>query len=134
MASIVVAADPATIAGSLDFIMMQAKNALFSNAELADIRLGCEEFLVNIVKYAYAGKAGAIEIFCETDTQGNRLTVTFRDTGIPFNPLMQHEPDISGHVDSRKIGGLGIYLTCRVMDSVTYARENGTNINTLTKR
>lgn len=134
MASLVVSAEQTRIGDSIDFIMMQAKQTSFSNTELADIRLGCEEFLVNIVKYAYGGKAGTIEILCETDTQGNRLTVTFRDTGIPFNPLMQQEPDISGHVGSRRIGGLGIYLTRQVMDSVTYDRENGTNVNTLTKR
>jgi hypothetical protein len=40
MASLVVPSEPASIGNSLDFILMQAQKASFSNTELADIRLG----------------------------------------------------------------------------------------------
>lgn len=134
MASFVVPAELANIEHILDFIMMQAKQASFLDTELADIRLGCEEILINIVKYAYTRNKGTIEIICEPGNQSNRLTITFKDTGIPFNPLTQPKPDLSSPVVSRKIGGLGIYLTGKVMDEITYSREYDTNIITLTKR
>ena len=32
------------------------------------------------------------------------------DRGIPFNPLEKEDPDISGPIDERRIGGLGIFI------------------------
>ena len=67
--------------------------------------------------------------------EGNR-TVTFRmtDTGVPFDPLAKPDPDITLSAEDREIGGLGIFITKKTMDSVTYAYENGENILTMVKK
>jgi 4-hydroxy-tetrahydrodipicolinate synthase len=36
--------------------------------------------------------------------------------------------------DEREIGGLGIFITKKTMDAVSYAYENGENILTMTKK
>ena len=63
-------------------------------------------------------------------------TVTFRmtDKGIPFDPLKKPDPDITLSAEERDIGGLGIFITKKTMDSVHYANENGENILTMHKK
>ena len=57
----------------------------------------------------------------------------FKDTGIPFNPLAKADPDITLSAKDRSIGGLGIFLTKKYMDSIDYKYENGENILTMKK-
>jgi anti-sigma regulatory factor (Ser/Thr protein kinase) len=66
--------------------------------------------------------------------EGTR-TVTFRmtDSGIPFDPLKKPDPDITRSAEERDIGGLGIFITKKAMDTVTYAYEDGKNILTMSK-
>ena len=56
------------------------------------------------------------------------------DKGIPFDPLQKPDPDITLSAEDREIGGLGIFITKKTMDSVSYAYENGENILTMTKK
>ena len=63
-------------------------------------------------------------------------TFTFRmtDKGTPFDPLQKPDPDITLSAEEREIGGLGIFITKKTMDSVTYAYENGENVLTMIKK
>ena len=63
-------------------------------------------------------------------------SVTFRlsDEGIPFDPLKKPDPDITLSLEERQIGGLGIFIVKKTMDSVSYAYENGKNILTMIKK
>ncbi len=127
-------AESASVTRLLDFIITQAEKAGFSEDEQTQIRVGCEEVLVNITKYAYPETPGDVSVTCKKTLNTRQLTVIIQDWGIPFNPLSQPQPDITAPVDTREIGGLGIYLTRRVMDEVNYKRENDSNILTLKKR
>ena len=60
-------------------------------------------------------------------------TVEFIDSGIAFNPLERSEPDLTLSADEREIGGLGIFLTKKFMDSVEYNYTNGQNHLIMTK-
>ena len=63
-------------------------------------------------------------------------TVTFRmaDKGIPFDPLKKPDPDITASASEREIGGLGIFIAKKTMDSLTYAYKNGENVLTMIKK
>ena len=65
-----------------------------------------------------------------------RREITFRmtDKGTPFDPLKKPDPDITLSAEDREIGGLGIFITKKTMDTVTYAYENGENILTMIKK
>ena len=65
--------------------------------------------------------------------QGCTLTVSFTDSGKPFNPLELPDPDITLSAEKRRIGGLGIYLTKKFMDKVEYEYRDGKNILTIKK-
>ena len=71
---------------------------------------------------------------CEFDENERLMTLVIKDNGTPFNPLERDEPDISLSADDREIGGLGIFITKKTMDTVNYSYENGQNILTMTKK
>ncbi len=92
------------------------------------IDLAVEEIFVNIAHYSGTETA---EIKASFDH--GILEITFSDRGRPFNPLEKEDPDITLSAEKRKIGGLGIFLTKKFMDSVEYNFEDGKNILTLKK-
>ena len=53
------------------------------------------------------------------------------DRGKPFDPLKKTDPDVTLSADERNIGGLGIFLTKKIMDDVRYEYKDGQNILTL---
>ena len=55
------------------------------------------------------------------------------DKGVPFDPLKKPDPDVTLSAEDREIGGLGIFIAKKTMDSLHYAYENGENILTMTK-
>lgn len=116
----------------LDFILQGARELGFDARESNRIRLASEEALVNVINYAYPDKNGSVEITYDVD-EGRRLVVEIVDSGVAFNPLLAPEPDIESPPENRKIGGLGIYLVRSIMDDLSYRRDEGRNILTLTK-
>lgn len=96
------------------------------------LRLAIEEAVENIVSYAYADAAEPwLEVHAER--QGGNLVITLKDGGRPFNPLEHEAPDLSLPAEERPVGGLGIFLTRRMTDAVSYTYADGCNILTLTK-
>jgi len=92
-----------------------------------------EEVFVNIAHYAYGTDTGRARLRLEISGEPAVLTLTFTDCGMPYNPLVREDPDITLPVQKRSIGGLGILLTKKMMDEVTYAYRDGQNILTLKK-
>ncbi|MBP5242920.1 MAG: ATP-binding protein, partial [Clostridia bacterium] len=76
------------------------------------------------------GKAGIrIEIMDEQKA----VIITFTDCGIPYNPLLKQDPDVTLSAEEREIGGLGIFMAKKTMDDVSYRYEDGKNILKLKK-
>ena len=97
------------------------------------IRLSIEEAVENVVRYAYEGGMGWIEVGTELDPAGVMLTIVLRDAGVPFNPLDKADPDITLSAEERQIGGLGIFLCKQLMDHIEYKYEDGCNVLTMSK-
>ena len=68
------------------------------------------------------------------DGQSREITFRMSDKGVPFDPLKKPDPDITLSAEEREIGGLGIFITKKTMDSVAYAYENGENVLTMIKK
>lgn len=98
------------------------------------LRLSIEEAVENVVRYAYDGGIGWLEAGTILDQDSLVLTIELRDAGVPFNPLEKEDPDVTLSADERKIGGLGIFLCKKMMDSIEYRYENGNNVLTMTKK
>ncbi len=100
-------------------------------AQKQTIELVAEELLVNVFSYAYPEGGGRAEIALEEVADGSRrlLAFTVRDWGQPFNPFEEvPDPDLTGGVETRPVGGLGVFLIRQMTESQTYRHENGCNI------
>ena len=93
-----------------------------------------EEVFVNVANYAYGDKDGNVEFGIAFDNNTRLVTFRMADSGIPFDPLKKADPDITLPAEQREIGGLGILITKKTMDSITYAYQNGQNVLTMTKK
>ena len=97
------------------------------------LNLALEEAVSNVMLYAYpAGSPGRVDI--DVAVRDDRIDFRVCDSGVPFDPTATADPDLAADLKDRPIGGLGIYLVKRIMDEVSYARENGKNILSMTKK
>ncbi|MBR4565139.1 MAG: SpoIIE family protein phosphatase [Paludibacteraceae bacterium] len=94
------------------------------------INLALEEVVSNVMLYAYPGTRGRVLVEC---TRTDKLVFTITDSGMPFDPTLQKDPDMTQSVEDRPIGGLGIFLVRQIMDDIRYERKDGKNILTLVK-
>ena len=92
-----------------------------------------EEIFVNIAHYAYEQGIGKATVLVETCNDPISVKITFMDQGLPYNPLAREDPDVTLKAQDRSIGGLGIFMTKKLMDDVAYEYKDGQNILTLKK-
>lgn len=96
-------------------------------------QIALDELLSNTVRAGFLpGEPGhiVVDFFVSEDTLGIDLT----DDGIAFDPLARADPDTRAPLETRPIGGLGIYFVKQLMDSVEYERVDGKNHLRLRKR
>lgn len=93
-----------------------------------------EEVFVNVAHYAYGDGEGDVSLGIGFDEVNRAVTFRMTDKGIPFDPLKKADPDITKSAEEREIGGLGIFIAKKTMDSIAYAYENGENILTMIKK
>ncbi len=98
---------------------------------IENTQLIAEEILVNIIQYGYENRNdGHIELRIEKNEQ--KLTMTFKDGGKPFNPLTEVASiDFDRTDDERSQGGFGFFLVQKLAEQVDYAYLNGKNILTV---
>ena len=96
------------------------------------VNLALEEAVANVMYYAYpTGQHGDVTI--EAEANAKRIKFVVSDGGLPFDPTTKEEIDINQPLEERAIGGLGIHLIRRYMDSISYERRDDRNILTLMK-
>lgn len=97
------------------------------------IDIAIEELFVNIAHYAYPDGEGNAVIGVEADAEAKDVQIVFEDEGVPYNPLENEDPDITLSVEDRPIGGLGIFMVKKSMDSMAYEYKDGKNRLTIRK-
>ena len=98
------------------------------------ICVAVEEIFVNVASYAYGDGSGNASLSFDFNENERLMTLVITDEGVPFNPLEKSEPDITLSAAEREIGGLGIFITKKTMDTLSYTYEDGKNILTMTKK
>ena len=96
--------------------------------EQMKIDVAVEEIFVNIASYAYAPDSGNTTVRIEIEKNPLAAVITFVDSGVPYDPLEKADPDVSLSLHEREIGGLGIFMVKKSMDSMTYQYEKGQNV------
>ena len=94
---------------------------------MMQIEVVVEEIFTNIAKYAYGDNVGRAKIKIDIQDQ-KEVEITFMDTGVPYNPLANADPDVTLSAEEREIGGLGIFMSKQMMDHMAYEYSDGMNI------
>ena len=134
---------PATIA-ALPEVVDPLREALVErdcpHPTLDHLVVAVEELYVNVAHYAYPEdeRPGEVRLtydFTEPDPEGGHgVTITIEDEGIPFDPVAKPDPILPTRIEEVKIGGLGILMVRRTMDTFVYERRGATNVTTISKR
>ena len=94
------------------------------------LTLAVDEFVNNAVDYGYPDhRQGEITISVRQD--GDHIELELADDGDPFDPFTAPAPDLTGSVEERRIGGLGIHLVRTFASRFAYERAHGRNVVTL---
>ncbi len=134
MKEITITAVVENLSSVLEIVDQELEAAGASMKVQMQVDVAIEELFVNVSRYAYAPETGEVRIQIGFDKQTSALMVTFIDSGVPFDPVAKLDPDITLSAQEREIGGLGIFMAKKNMDSMEYRREDGKNILTVTKR
>ncbi len=116
----------ASAARVLGFLEGELERLELPSRTVNRLMVAMDEIYSNIVRYSGAKRA---HVRCAEEK--GVLTLTIRDDGTPYNPLEAKEPDVTACAEGREIGGLGIFMVRKMMDSVDYKYEDGHNILTL---
>jgi serine/threonine-protein kinase RsbW len=115
------------------FVLKAAENAGLDRRAAYRLRLAVDEMATNIIVHGNPLEhSGDDEIRLTSEIDDRSLTITLEDRGPEFNPLEHETPE--GHIDKpmeqRPIGGLGVFLAIRGVDSFVYERVNDRNRST----
>ncbi|MBR3288679.1 MAG: ATP-binding protein [Lachnospiraceae bacterium] len=94
----------------------------------AEIDIAIDELFSNIANYAYNPEIGKATVKFEVQNNPQAVVITFMDNGKPFDPLLREDPNIKLAAEDRDIGGLGIFMVKKTMDSVEYEYKDSHNI------
>ena len=134
MREMTVSASPDQIDAVMDFVNGQLEEMDCPKETRIDVDVAVDELLGNIVQYAYRPGTGTVTVRVDTAKNPAAVTITFADRGSPFNPLAKEAPDTTSlPAGKRPAGGLGLFMTRRLMDDLTYAYRDGQNVLTARK-
>ena len=95
------------------------------------IALAVDEAITNVIEHSYGFKKDK-EIRLEYYTSADGLKIKIVFSGIP--PAFEDEElNLGAMIKKKRKGGLGVQLIKKIMDSVEYRTENGTNICEMVK-
>lgn len=117
----------------IDFVTDELESFACPLKARLQIELAVEEIFVNIARYAYRPEVGEATVRCAVDKEPLQVVIQFLDQGKPYNPLTKKDADTSLPAEEREIGGLGILLVKKSMDSIDYEYQDGKNILTIKK-
>jgi serine/threonine-protein kinase RsbW len=128
-----VTADAAQLSTLTRFLQEFWSAAELPPAETVSFELALEEIFMNVVMHdSPAAPVPRVEVslaLCD-----DCLTLMIEDDGPSFDPLSLAAPDVTANLESRGVGGLGVYLVRQMMDDVCYQRLGARNQLRMTKR
>lgn len=126
-------ADRADLTKVEPFTAEFAVAAGLSNKDLFALQIVVEELVTNVIDYGEV-PAGEHAARVELEAEGGVLTIVITDRGREYNPLLREDPDTTLPAEERPVGGLGVHFCKKLTDTQNYARVDGRNVLTLTKR
>lgn len=116
----------------IDYVSEKLDQNNATNQAKMQVCIAIDEIMSNIANYGYEGREGDVSV-C-VDIQNDIIRLRFTDSGIRYDPLAKDDPDVTLSAEERKIGGLGIYMVKKTMDSVDYKYVDNKNILSISKK
>jgi anti-sigma regulatory factor (Ser/Thr protein kinase) len=91
-----------------------------------EVNISLDELFTNIVSYGYDDDLEHSVSF-KLRKDEDILMISIEDDGRPFDPLKVESPKFPIDLTNIKIGGLGIFITRKMMDEISYERDRGRN-------
>ena len=132
--TVTLAAVPANFAAAQQQVRDFLESVSCSMRTLFELDMVVEEVFINVASYAYPDSTGMVSLDLTLDREKDFLYLTFRDSGIPYDPLRKKSPDLSAPAEERPIGGLGIFLVQKYSDTLSYEYAEGENRLTIGKK
>ena len=110
-----------------------AREAGMDDSGIFGVELSMVEACTNVIEHAYEGLDGG-EMECTCDFDDEKLTIIIHDHGKSFDPSSIALPDLDSDLESRPLGGLGVFLMKKSMDEVRFeSLGEGGNLLTMVK-
>ncbi len=100
--------------------------------DLHALQLALEEAVTNVITHGYRDQPGHA-FTLELRREDRRVTAVLTDDAPAYDPLARAEVDIHAPLAERGVGGLGVHLVKKLMDSAAYERRDGRNVLTLSR-
>lgn len=98
------------------------------------LNLALDELLTNTLSYGFTPEEGERQVRVRMRLERGQITTELEDNGRPFDPLSDApEPDLNASLEERRVGGLGVHLVKKMVDSVRYHHAEGHNHLLLSK-
>lgn len=130
---ITVKAETANLPQITDFVNEKLAEVPVERKLVLKIGMVIDEIVNNISNYGYQDETGDITVRVRISPDKSKVTLTFIDSGVPYDPLAKEDPTITRIKEGRKPGGLGIFMVKKTMDEMEYEYKNGHNIFTVSK-
>jgi len=131
--STAVPADAAQLTVLTGFLREFGSAVALDAAHVQTFELALEEIFMNIVMHgSQPGSTPLVEVSLQRAAES--VTMTVEDNGPEFDPLSLPPPDVTAGLADRPVGGLGVFLVRKMMDTVSYARISGRNQLRMSKR
>jgi serine/threonine-protein kinase RsbW len=96
-----------------------ARDAGLDDSGIYGVELSMVEACTNIIEHAYEGLDGG-KIECTCDLDDEKLTITIHDHGKSFDLSSVALPDLESDLESRPLGGLGVFFMKKSMDELRF--------------
>ena len=133
MKELTLEATPENVDKAIEFVDEMLDEYGCGLKEKAAIDVAVDELFANIAHYAYNPETGCATVKVDVVKEPLSVVITFIDNGKPYDPLAKADPDTTQSIEEREIGGMGIFIVKKSMDSVNYEYKDGKNILTIKK-
>lgn len=115
------------------FVEQYAAGYGVASNKVYDLIWSVTEIATNSIEHGYKGQQGFIEVILSRE--GRDFIIQIRDQTPVFNPETAPVPDLTIPLDQRPSRGLGLYVTKKIMDTLSHrVTKNGGNEITMIKR
>ncbi len=132
VSTVLLANDLAEIPRLADFVEAFCAPLDPPTKDLFALQLALEEAVTNVIHHGYTdGGTHTFSVALARD--GRRVTAVLTDDAPAYDPLARKEVDTAVPWAEREIGGLGVHLLKKLMDSAHYERRADRNVLTLVR-